>query len=153
MQKLILAILTLGSFSAMAGDIAKSFDGKYELKTGPCEERILDIKYKSDGEASNCLFNGGPRLSLTQNDSRTIKCLDHKRQQAWMDNYRCNFVSDARSSEQNGFKVITERSGRKCFLSSTKWNSITTYSLIKNKELVIKDVEAGKTIECRYTRI
>lgn len=154
MKTIVTTLLLLGTFSAFASDIAKSFDGKYELKSGTaCEERILDVKFRNDGEASNCLFGGGPRLSLTQNDSLIIKCLDHKKQQAWMDNYRCNFVSDARSSISNGNKVITERSGRKCFLASTKWSSITTYTLKNDKELVIKSIEDKATTDCEYSKV
>ncbi len=128
MKNLILGILVLSSFSALANPVAKSFNGKYQLKSGDpdnCQEKVLDISFRQDGVASNCLFGGGPSLALTQNESLVIKCLDQE-QKGWMDNYRCNFVSDALTSTRGGDKVITQRFGRKCILSSTKWSSIET---------------------------
>lgn len=157
MKKFIAFLILTTSLPLFANDIAKSFIGKFELYEGTagCSgmELVLNINYKEDGNPSSCLFGQGPRLVLTENESEVIKCLDHKDQQAWMDNYRCNFVSDARTSIKNGKKTITQRSGRKCLLSRTKWSSISTLTLETSDKLVISTQDEDGNVRCSYKRI
>lgn len=154
---IFLLMLSLSSLAANTKEIAKAFEGLYELDsgTGECARQTLDIKYYDDGNPHNCVDQEGPRLSLDAANGEVIRCIDSKEGHGAMDTFTCNFVWDAKTSTDRGNKIITLRKGRQCLIMPTKWSKIQTYTLQKNGVLSIKTedrVQKTSTV-CSYVKI